>query len=156
MPKFKNLEELENYIREQVLDTLKEEVVQKVKEVEIEVIEKQVYDVYQPKVYQRRGNNEGLLDIRNIEADPLFNGSYYSIKNMTRKYQVNEYLAPLIEYGHARAVALGDRGYDIQRFDLPYMYPRPFTRKTYERLERYKEHVVAMKEGLKTRGIDVK
>jgi hypothetical protein len=157
MPKFNNLDDLENYIREHLKDTLKNEVVQKIKEVEIEVIEKEVYDVYpNPKVYQRRGANEGLLDIRNIEANPLFNGNYYSIKNVTKKYQVNEYLAPLIEYGHTRAMALGDQGYSFPNFQLAYMYPRPFTERTYERLASGKEHVEAMKEGLEKRGLDTK
>lgn len=157
MPKFRNLDELEEYIREQLKESLSEDVVQTVKEVEIDEIEDKVYNVYpNPQQYQRRGSNGGLLDIENIVATPIFNGNYFSIKNLTKKYQINEYLAPLIEFGHNRAVALGYRGYDFERYGLAYMNPRPFTQSTIDRLERSKEHVKAMKEGMKARGFRVR
>jgi hypothetical protein len=154
---FKTLQELEIFLKKGIMDALGDEVVQEVKEVEIEVIRSTVYGAYpNPKQYQRREGNGGLLDIRNIRHYPLFNGFFYSIVNETQKNQRPEYLAPLIEYGHQQAVAMGDVGYEYPRYGMPYMRPRPFTQNTVDRLNTTKEHVTAMKQGLEKRGIDVK
>jgi hypothetical protein len=156
MAKFKNFEQLEEYLRTQIKEVLVDVVVPVIKEIEIEVIAKEVYAVYpNPKQYDRRGSNQGLLDIENIHHYYHEDGTLYSIRNETRKYQSNEYLAPLIEYGHFQARALGDIGYEHPRYGLAYMRPRPFTEKTFERLESTKEHVIAMKKGLENRAINV-
>lgn len=156
MPKFDSFDKLQNYIEEKIKEVLVEVVVPKIKEVEIETIEEVVYGVYDPKEYIRRGSNGGLLDRENITHTPLLNGFYYSIKNITRKYERDEYLAPLIEYGHTRAIAMGDIGYEYPRYGMAYMRPRPFVQMTIQRLVLGKEHELAMRQGLKAMGIDVK
>jgi hypothetical protein len=149
--------QLTKFLTENIKEILVEVVVPKVKEVEIETIWDVVYGVYpNPKQYQRRGSNGGLLDKENIIHVPLFGGFYYSIRNITRKYQRDEYLAPLIEYGHNRAISMGDIGYEYPRHGLAYMQPRPFVQMTIQRLVLGKEHELAMRQGLKSMGFEFK
>jgi hypothetical protein len=159
MPSFRKFSDLQNYIEEKIKDSLGNEVIEIVKDVELDNIEKEVYNKYEePIMYKRRRENEGLLDRDNIKAYPRKNYMQYEIINETRKKgRRNEYLAPLIEYGHQKARALyNDIGYEFPRFGLAYMRPRRFTEATIRELRQYGEHVDTMKDGLKARGLDVR
>lgn len=65
MPSFKNLKEVEQYVRVIMEDIIRNELREVVTEVWLEEQRKRVYDVYQPISYERR-DEDGLSDPENI------------------------------------------------------------------------------------------
>ena len=110
---------------------------------------------YTPKMYRRRGQYEGLGDPDNIKiqggaakdgklvvintTNPNPDGCFDGAKVTTGKD-----LPALVEFG---------QGHKFYSYDFHgkggYMKPRPFTRKTLERLKQSKAHIAALKAGLK-------
>ena len=155
----KNLKELERELRARVDYALLTDVAEVVTTVMTDHIERDVYDVYEQFMYERRHDNGGLDDVRNINSSIEGNTlivenntwakPYYYNMN-TRKYELSinagKELTPIIETGWT---------YDIGNWDY-YGVPRPFIHNTIEDLRDNKYHVVALKQGLKRQGIEVK
>ena len=152
----KNLKELEKELYKRINIALDEDVADTVKEVMTDHIIQDVYDAYEPTAYQRRYDDGGLLDPDNIIATLGNNGEmlvqnitlgseyYYipSIKRSFRSANVDNFIAPIIEYG---------KGYDV--VDI---FPRPFIQNTHDDLEENHYHTQAMKQSLKKQGLEVK
>lgn len=155
MPVFKNMKDVRKYLQKKIDDALANDVFEAVKKVELENITDVVIDAYSPTAYARR-DARGIEDPANIVAAPPIDGVLevenctafnpdYGTKNTGRG------LVGLIENGY------GWQGY---RYDYPYnrkfTKPRPFISHTREDLQNGLQHVHALKNGLRKRGIKVK
>ena len=140
-------------------DALTNEVFAEVQDEEVASIYEEVYKSYTPKMYRRRTQYEGLGDPDNIKikggaakdgklvvintTDPNPDGCIDGAKVTTGKD-----LPALVEFG---------QGHKFYSYDFHgkggYMKPRPFTRKTLERLKQSKAHIAALKDGLKRQGV---
>lgn len=161
---FNNLKEFEAYINKLLAETMNDEVAKKVKEVEQRNVEDEVYQGYvtnntggQPWRYKRRRTKEGLQDTSNMvhNVDVMRNSVQLTVENITTGSNDDFRLDTLIEYGD---------GYDGKEYQYKdnrddtadqYLKPRPFTQGTIDELKMNKEHVTALKNGLKARGVDV-
>ena len=157
MPEFRSLNELKEFLENAVVKALNDEPPKVIKRIMREHIKEDVYDVYPfPKVYQRRYDGSGGLYDENMTISETPNEKTLEVYNIAKRNlnYMNEYLAPVIEYGHNRAESKGYRGYTYIRPHLRYYYPRPFVRNTYLELVQSLEHVEAFKKSLKKYGID--
>lgn len=157
MSGFNNTSDLYKTIMGKVNNSLKNEVAEKVKEVQSDSIQKVVYEVYSPKMYKRRGNSKGLSDIKNMKEnlviDDSLNVTELKISNETPFNGENEYSSSL-----ARVVVTGV-GYNYfppNDDDAAYLHPRDFVQDTELTLIDNKDHVKALKESLKKKGLKVK
>lgn len=156
----KKLTQLSDKLKPKIDDALNHEVADTVKSVEAATIDEVVYGVYAPKEYRRRDRNGGIGDTDNMQHT-VKDGQLIVINTTPpnpagcpsgRFVTVNKNLSELIEYGHDYK----GHQYDFPRSGTAYMEPRPFTKETIERLYTQKDHVTALKAGLKRRGIDSK
>jgi hypothetical protein len=155
MPDFKSLKALEKYLKKAIKESIKEEPTKAVKNLMRKHILRDVYMVYKPKEYQRRLISGGLYDEKNIVIKPKRNNTVEIFNKAKRNMNnTNLYLAPIIEFGHKKAVADGYKGYSYEYPHLRYYHPRPFIENTRESLKENKQHVKAMKQNLKKYGID--
>lgn len=158
MPTLKNMADLEKYLKAKINKSLQKEVFKKVKEVEQKNIDETVYDSYTPSVYMRRDIQGGLIAGENIIGTVDSKTSTLSVINKTPANSeardgatTDKNLSELIEFGHGYK----NYGYDYGR-ESAFVYPRPFTQNTIEELEQKKQHIQAMKDGLKKQGLDAK
>ena len=154
----KNSKELYAEIMKRVNIALDTDVADVVKDVMTDHIAQDVYDVYEPKAYNRRLNQDGLLDPNNIistidgegrlKVENVTLGSKYYYDNGQRKISQNsgEPIAEVIETG---------QGYDIHGWEYDGV-PRPFMKNTHDDLEQNHYHTEAMKQSLKKQGLEVK
>ena len=161
MPTFKSYSQARAYVEKAVIEALANETNAAVQKVEKDVIRKVVYQAYEPKVYQRRNslyNLEGTVNGTTLEVRTLAkpNSAGTAIVYDSPAYDgnvikasTNKDLARTIEYG-GYSYNGGD-GYDF--YDVG---PRPFVQTTVETLAAGKQHVTALKRGLKRKGITVK
>lgn len=139
MPTFSSLKEMEKYIEIQLQDTMEKEVAETVKDNMHEAIQTSVYGMYSPTYYHRRYDNGGLGDINKMDITPIENG--IEIKdNAPLDNDRNDY-------------ALDD--IIVNRGVLGYPQGRDFYEATADRLNKNKEHIIALKNGLKKRGIEI-
>lgn len=135
---FKNLNSLCRHIEKQIQDTMVNEVADTVKDNMTEAVHTSVYDAYSPQYYNRRMNNGGLSDTHNMEVTEIQNGisvhNAAPLDNGRNDYNLDE----IIVYG------LGNQPFE-----------RDFYAETAERLQENQEHMEALKQGLKKRGIEV-
>lgn len=157
------LEKANAQITTKIDDAMTKEVFEEVRDEEAAVIYEEVYKVYKPKIYRRRGEYGGLGDPYNIEIrGGAAQGGKMIVVNTTQpnpagcapgaSVTTGKDLPGLVEFGS---------GYRYYQYDFPkkgaaYMRPRPFTAKTIENLRKSRAHVLALKEGLKRQGVDVK
>lgn len=138
---FKNLNDLLKHIEKQVNDTMKKEVADAVKDNMAEAVQTTVYDAYSPMYYKRRMQNGGLIDKDNMEVTEIPNG--ISVRDV----------APL-DNGRIRS------DFSLDEIIVNGLGNQPFSRDFYsqckENLEQNNEHIEALKQGLKKRGINVK
>lgn len=136
---FNNLNSLFAHLEKEIRHTLQDEVAETVKDHMSETIQLNVYNTYSPMYYERRGEQGGLIDKRNMEA--TVNGDTLTVKdiapldNGSTKYDLDA----IIEFGWGNQP-----------------FPRPFYDGTEERLLMTNDHVNAMKQGLRNRGYKVK
>lgn len=136
---FKNLNSLCRHIEKQIQDTMVNEVADTVKDNMTEAVHTSVYDAYSPQYYNRRMNNGGLSDTHNMEVTEIKNG--ISVHNATpldngrNDYSLDDII--------------------VNRGVLGYPQSRDFYAETAERLQENQEHMEALKQGLKKRGIEV-
>ena len=143
-------------LKKDIDKVLEKEVLKAVQEVESERIDEIVYSVYEPKMYRRRGmKGGGLGSIRNMIGN--VSDGMLTVTNITgpnRVYKTtmpaNANLAELVEYGS------GYKGY-IYDYPVPRQVygRRPFTRATTYRLYKEKQHIDALRSGLKNIGYNV-
>lgn len=136
------MRELNAYLQKQVQATLENEVAETVKDVMQDHIQKDVYDVYTPKQHIRDGYNGGLIDRDNIESRSIKDG--IEVENITK--HDGKYIPAVIETGE---------GYTYSGYGYEYEEPRPFIANSRMDLQKNKQHVQALKDGLKEKGIRV-
>lgn len=161
MANFTSLESLFDYIQDSVNEVLESDVTELVEDTMIDSIQTKVYNVYTPTVYNRRGEDGGLLDKRNISTvvssngqltstnvtianSVIYRGSYgkaYSSKN------IGGLLTPIIVSGI---------GYDFQNSAKAYSQPRNFITETKIQLSNGNKIKRTISTGLKKNGIKVK
>ena len=156
MPNFKNLNELRKHLQQKIDKTLISKVADTIREAEHKNIDETVYDAYDPHVYQRRGDNGGIGDMRNMKAELVEDGKLIVTNetkpndNYNHSMPSSAPLAEVIEFGH---------GYNGYQYDYPPSnetpcgQPRPFIKNTYEELKNTGNHVDALKKGLRKQGI---
>ena len=161
MAEVKSWNALMNAVKKRVEQTLKNEVFEEVRDVYQKHIDEDVYDVHSPTVYQRRDIGGGLIADENIIGD--VNDFVLAVKDIAplntsisnsgkQKSYSDTYLANIIENG------LANTGHAKNLFNRdmssePWANPRPFTQNTINDLKTNKQHIEALKEGLKKRGI---
>ena len=162
-----NLKELETELRKRIQNALTNEVNDVVKDVMQDHIISDVYDKYDPVMYARKMNNGGLLDRNNIVSD--FKGALrLSVKNITlgdKYYGLHTYnksggytSTPMISKNYNKPITEvieTGQGYDVEGWEYDGV-PRPFMRNSCEDLRDNHYHTIAMKNGLKRQGLEVK
>lgn len=136
---FNSLNDLMKYIENDVQDVLEHEVAETVKDDLLVSIHNDVYAAYSPEHYKRRMIDGGFSDRSNLKAT-VYDG-VLKVRDVT----------PL-DNGRTD-YALDDiiiHGYGNQPF------ARDYISRTGERLRDTKDHVEAMKKGLKEKGYNVK
>lgn len=136
---FKNMNDLLNYIQQDVQSTLETDVADAVKDNMSKSVNTSVYDTYEPLQYNRRYEHGGLSDKYNMQTIHTKDG--IAVKNIT----------PLDNGGTVPPL---DEIIVLGKGRQP--FARDFYEDTVERLENNGEHVAAMKNGLRKRGYKVK
>jgi hypothetical protein len=162
---FNSMKDLEKYINQQMADVLQNEVAEAVKKEQSYQVEDEVYDKYSPSspdgepwVYERRRDNGGLSDTRNmITSSPSYTGDgvEVSIENITKGSDDNFQIADLVEYGDGTNGKEYEHKTNRDNTAYQYLRGRPFTKATVEELERTGEHIDAARKGLKRKGLDI-
>ena len=145
------LEELMAKLQEQVQDVVKNNVVETIKDVETEHIREDVYNTYTPTMYQRRYEDNGLIDGENMKE--VIKKEYNTISlDITNDTLGN----PDPTVGYIDSIIESGEGYKWKNSEIyqEQPYPRPFTENTYKDLEENKQHITALKEGLKQYNIE--
>lgn len=156
MPKFKNLNELISYVKKQANSVLLNEVAESVKQNISETVIQETYTAYESDAiqpYERRGLDGGLADTSNMVVKKI-NETTILIRNLTpgnSRYSLhtNGPIDKIIVYG---------TGYQWDRSKIYRLqpFPRDFYAGTKARLEKNKNHIIAFKNGLKKRGLNIK
>ncbi len=160
MPEFRSLKDLENYLQDKIDSALLVEVAAGIKEVEQTAIQDIVYNTYDPFVYSRRGTHGGLADKDNMTESLVASGELW-IENYTpfnEGYDTLNHgfgLDELVEYGDYSSGFYYDYPYSTYQ-EPTFLYPRPFTQETIDRLNKSKEHLDQLWAGLRRRGIHAK
>lgn len=159
MPVIRSLKALEDYLLDKIDSVLLDEVASGVKDTEQQVIQDVVYSAYSPNVYSRRGANGGLSDKENMTESLVAPGELW-VENFTPfndGYDTLNHgfgLDELVEYGDYSSGYCYD--YPFSKAQEPtFLYPRPFTQETMDRLNKTKEYLDQLWAGLRRRGIHV-
>lgn len=160
MPEFKTFKELEMYLQDKIDSALLDEVAAGIKEVEQRAIQDVVYGSYDPSTYSRRETHGGLADKNNMEESLVTQGELW-VENYTpfnEGYDTLNHgfgLDELVEYGDYSSGYCYDYPWAIYQ-EPTFIYPRPFTQETVDRLRVSKEHLDQLWAGLRRRGIHAK
>jgi hypothetical protein len=142
---FKNLNELNKYLKREIENSLRQDVAPKVIEVGKEHVQSDVYDVYAPKEYERTGKLKESFKQKNIP-----NG--VEIEN--KRKDKGRYIPEIIEEGHDNST----QGYEYA-IHYPngdnYIQARPFIKNTANDVENRNLHTDELKKSLQNKGIDV-
>jgi hypothetical protein len=142
---FKNLTELNKYLKKEIENSLRQDVAPKVIEVGKEHVQSDVYDVYQPKEYERTGKLKESFKQKNIP-----NG--VEIEN--KRKDKGRYIPEIIEEGHDNST----QGYEhpaYYRDGDNFTQPRPFIKNTVLEVENRNLHTEELKKSLRNKGMDV-
>lgn len=156
MIKFTSLSQLQKHLQQHLTNKIAKE--QRLKDVVADEMSQAVYDIVyaaypNPIVYERRMDEGGLSDVRNVELTSIEvenNQIKLTIENLTegQDNMQGKFITDTIEEGR--------KG----NFNNPngiWAEPRPFIKETVERLNRNpKELTKALKQSLKEIGFDVK
>jgi len=145
-------------VQKKIDSAQKNEVFEAVRDVYQDHVQSDVYNVYSPSAYVRRMENGGLIADENIVGN--VNNNILEVMDVAPlnksegaiTYNSQTYLTKIIENGLAytgNAVYLFDQDMSGE----PWATPRPFTKNTIDDLKQNKQHVEALKKGLKKRGI---
>jgi len=147
---FRNMKDIATYLRKKIGSALEVEVGDTIRAVMQAHVETDVYSEYTPYMYERRGSsNGGLGDIDNMETT-LLDKMTLMLVNTTLPNPRYRHSA-LGSWSVAKAVELGEH----YQFSCP-PGPRPFTHKTAVDLYRNKQHITALKAGLRRQGLNIK
>jgi len=156
MEEFNSFKKLQDFLKQAVKKAIQDEPPKAIKNVLKKHILRDVYMAYEkPKKYVRRYHNDGLMDEDNIKVQFKRNNTIevYNIAKRNLMY-TNQYLTPVIEYGHEKAKELGYRGYTFPHPRYKYYHKRPFIANTRESLRKNKSHVKALQHSLRRLGIN--
>ena len=156
MPNFKNLSELISYVKKQASDVLQNEVAEVVKQNMSETIIEETYTAYESEAiepYERRGLDGGLADTSNMVVERI-DDTTIIIRNLTPG---NDSYSIYTDGPIDRIIVYGT-GYQWDRSKIYRLqpFPRDFYAGTKARLEKNKNHIIAFKNGLKKRGLNIK
>ena len=162
MATFKNLKDLEKYLKEKIDNSLEKEVASMVKAVQTDHIVDDVYMAYnnvdgarkEPYVYERRYFEGGLIDRENMQSevvDGVLTVTNIAEANEDYKGSPVTNLAGLIEEGHLGHYGQYDYTKNRDDTEWQYMSPRPFIANTRDDIKKNKLHVKTLKEALKRR-----
>ena len=149
-----SLSELKRILQEKIDVALLTDTADTVSEVMMEHIVTDVYESYIPVMYNRRYNNGGLADPDNISVSLDEYGRLYvgQFTLSDKYYRMGEYILTSSNYGKPIAdIIETGKGYDVVSPGA-----RPFLKNTREDLQKNKQHVDALKKGLKKQGLEVK
>lgn len=158
MPKFTNLNDLEKYLQKNIYDLLfKSGEIERIMAEEMsQAVLDVVYSSYEPESYERRGDDNGLSDVRNMQITNVIvegNAIKMEFENLTKGNDnlKGEYTADLIEYGE------GFQGKHWNNAHGAWAQPRPFAEETANRLRSNPTQLLnALKSELSRRGFDVR
>lgn len=156
-------------IQKKIDAALYQDVYPAVAKKESKVIQEVVYEAYTPKEYARRfyeySGNDGLASLRNIEIrrGVSKNGTLVVVNTTAPNpdgrpqsaVTTDKLLPNLVEYGHGGSV-YGGRYDFVRNPNASYLKARPFTKETVEALKKDKDHIKAMKRGLRRQNLKVK
>lgn len=154
MADFDNINGLLARIKKQVRDSLKSDVAPVVKDKYKENIQSDIYDSYNPVEYHRRNS---LLDESNME-DQLLDETTLEVKNVALPSQ-SVMGSAYVPAGRTTFIGWIENGSVPNIFNnrtgYPWTGPRPATAHTIERLNSEKQHVQALKQGLRVKGFNI-
>jgi hypothetical protein len=163
MPEFRSIKELNNYLKKQIADSMQKagEVAERVVR---EHVDKDVYQAYKPEQYETTFElRESLFTktpkIKNdtIEVEVKHNtdlinshepNQHHSVVESYEPQDVSDWI-PYIVHNGKTANIWGDDP------NTAYLKPRPYFDNAREELEQSKEHVEALKNDLRRKGINV-
>ncbi|AZV43731.1 hypothetical protein BAOM_3122 [Peribacillus asahii] len=151
MPTFSNLKDLEKYMNQQAKKAMSKgkNVKRAVVDEMIEKIDKNIYPKYDPKMYTRQTTDGGLTDPENFAMDETAEGvSIYSTREATDRSGQDVYALEIIE---------GHKEYSIEdTYGYGYEKPRHAVEPTREALRNSNKLTNAMKDDLKSVGLNIK
>ena len=166
MPTFSSFAAIKKYLENEVLkavdDVLVTDVTQEIKNEEVKVINEVVYGAYEsPTQYERRYSDGGIADPDNMIPISYGPGTMViaNVAPFNSGYGTSnsgEGLAELIEYGNEGSSYKYDYNMLGEGTEGDYRVPRPFTKVTANNLRANKRHIQALKNGLKSKGFEVK
>ncbi|MEM5009243.1 hypothetical protein WKH57_00850 [Niallia taxi] len=141
---YDNLDRLIKGLAKELEATMNDQVEKVARKKLKEQVDETVYKSYTPSQYVRTG---GLIQDSNIKSNVSAKGSDIELTVQSTRSEDGKDIAKIIETG---------RGYSWESSEIARSkMPRPFHAKTEEELASTGEHVQAIKNGLKQRGIDV-
>lgn len=160
---FKNFDEMNKFFNKNIASVMENEIAQTIKQKESEMVEQEVYQKYTPSngepwIYNRRRQNDGLADTRNMEhkVEIINDMVKLTVTNVTGgSDDANMRIANLVEHGDGNG---GNYDYKSNRSGDAdkYLSPRPFQARTLEELSKTSELKNVMSKALKARGINFK
>lgn len=170
-----DLDDLFSDLEDEFQDILNKEVATEAKVVMREKVISEVYSPYNPSQYERKEDDGGLSDMRNMKAYPL--SGEVGIRLINERMGDGEgghssarNVAEIIEYGlkdefYVIAKSGKKKGEEIRLYpsknpkNNPNNWkdwkPRRFTKATQDELEESGRHIETFKDALKKRGYDV-
>jgi hypothetical protein len=153
----KNMNELAKMLEKHIESALNKEVAKTVKEEMSQVIKDETYTAYEPASYERREDDGGLSDIRNMTTTTVDNTTI-SIKNETKGNADYAYARDGYDSGNIDEIIASGSGYKwiTSKIFRLQPFPRDFYAGTVARLNQNNTHIAAMAEGLRRQGLNVK
>lgn len=155
MPEFSDFKKLENYILSKISQAVESVAVEDVfSDAMQESVEEVVYDAYEPRGrYERRENNGGLSDVRNMSfTSTSFDGKTFisDFENLTvgQDSMKGNYISELIEEG-SNNILTGEGNKENGWYSLgEWSKPRPFAQETANKLDNTGLHNTKLKDVL--------
>jgi hypothetical protein len=149
MPKtFKNLADLEKYLKKEIDSVLKDDVIDAVRDAQQRAIQEVVYDSYVPEIYERRERDGGLQDSSNMVGS--VDDGVLIVENIT-PFNEDYGMSKFAPSSLTELVIRGGKGY---LYNGDFRRPRDFLTKTVKILEENQAVQKTIKFSLKRRGID--
>lgn len=157
MPKFTTLDGIEKYLQKNIYEILfKSGEIERIMAEEMsQAVVDVVYAAYDPESYERRGDDGGLSDIRNMQITEVYlegNDIKLSFENLTKGNDSlrGDYLGDLIEFGEGYA---GKHWNSIGEWSSP----RGFAEETANRLRSNPTQLLnALRKALMSKGFSVR
>lgn len=157
MATFKNMNELAQHLEKLAMKNLQNEVAETVKQEMSETIKEETYNAYSPKSYQRREDDGGLSDVRNMQT-AIVNANTIGIKNETKGNAAYADARDGYDPGNIDEIIVYGSGYRWTDSEIykTQPFPRDFYSGTVSRLNQNGNHIKALADGLRKQGLNVK